>query len=107
MTLRTAESINLEQITIHFPFAFVEPTVEAAHREWRDLDRLLVQFWTSRSIRPKIIYEQERGGSDLGDVAPRLLPELTSRGVIDSIKINESFLDSPAGRPSLLHQAWE
>ena len=98
MTLRTAESINLEQITIHSSADFGEPIVESAYREWQDLDRLLLQFWTSRSIRPKIRYEQEKGASDLRDVVSRLLPELMSRGVVDLIKIEEFLQDPAAGR---------
>ena len=107
MTLRTAESINLQQITIHLPFAFTEPIVESAYLEWQDLDRLLVQFWTSHSIRPKIRYRRGKDGCDLRDVAPRLLPELTSRGVVDLIKFDESLRGCTRKRALLLHQGWE
>ena len=93
MTLQTAESVNLEQINIYSPADFGEPTEESAYRGWQDLDRLLLQFWTSRSIRPKIRYRQGNGGSDLRDVAPRLLPELTSRRIVDLIKIDGSLPD--------------
>ena len=86
MTLQTAESINLEQITIHSPTAFRKPIVESAYREWRDLDRLLLQFWTSRSIRPKIGYKDGEEGIDLRYLVPRMLPELTSRGIVDLVE---------------------
>ena len=92
-TLQTAEFINIEQITIYYPADLGMPILESAYPEWQDLDRLLLRFWTSRSIRPKIMYERGRGGCDLRDVTPRLLPELTSRGVIDLIETEESFLD--------------
>ena len=59
---------------------------EAVRQEWQDLDRLLVQFWTSHSIRPRIAYEAESVGSALGALLPSLLPELTSRGVVDFIE---------------------
>ena len=107
MTLQTAESTNLKQITIHLPLAFIQPTVESAYREWQDLDRLLLQFWISRSIRPKIRYRLGKDGCDLRDVAPRLLPELTSRGVFDLIKIDGSLQGSISGRLRLLYQEWE
>ena len=89
MTLRTTESTNLEQITIIYPIDFGQVIVESAYREWKDLDRLLLQFWVSHSIRAKIRYEQRNEGRDLRDVAPRFLPELTRRGVVDLIKIDE------------------
>jgi hypothetical protein len=53
-TLQTAESINLQQITIRSPTAFRRPIVESSYGNWQDLDRLLLRFWTSRSTRPKI-----------------------------------------------------
>ena len=87
MTLQTAESTNLEQIAIVFPAHFVAATMESAYQEWQDLDRLLLQFWISRSIRPKIEYG---GKYDLAELAPRLFPELMSRGVVDLIKYEVS-----------------
>jgi len=81
--LQTAESINLEKTIIH-PLS--KPIVELAYREWKDLDRLLLQLWTSRSIRPKIGYGGGEGRYGLRELAPRLLPELTSRSVIDLIE---------------------
>ena len=86
MTLQTAESINLEQIAILLT-TFRTPIVESDYREWQDLDRLLLQFWTSRSIRPQIRFKNEKDRRNLRDVAPRLLPELTSRGIVDLVKI--------------------
>ena len=91
MTLRTAESINLQQISIYSPANFGMPMAESAYREWHNLDHLLLQFWTSRSIRLKIRYKQRNGGN-LRDCIPRFLPELTSKGVVDVIKIDEFLL---------------
>jgi hypothetical protein len=50
--------------------------------EWLDLDRLLVQFWESSSIRPKVIC---MGLMDTEDSIGYqfLLPEITKRGIID------------------------
>ena len=56
-------------------------------QEWEDLDRLLVQFWTACSIRPKFMYVAEEGEDDLRDLAPSLLPELTRRGAVDLVEI--------------------
>jgi hypothetical protein len=86
MTLQTTKSITLERVTIRIR-SFKAPIAESAYREWQDLDHLLLQFWTSRSIRPKIRYSWEEGGCDLREFAPRLLPELTSRGAIDLVEI--------------------
>ena len=55
----------------------------AVRREWEDLDRLLVELWTSSSVRPKIIYQMGEGENDVGDPVPRFFPELTRRGVVE------------------------
>ena len=83
MMLRTAESINLEQITISLSILVETPVAESVYWEWQDLDRVLLQFWTSRSIRPKVGYDRGKGERDLRELAPRLLPELTSRKAVD------------------------
>ena len=83
MTLQTAQSINLEEITIRSPR---KPILESAYREWQDLDRLLLQFWTSRSIRPRIGYKDREEGRELRYLVPGMLPELTSRGIVDLVE---------------------
>lgn len=80
-TLRTIRSNSLRQIIISYSATFGrEPEVtEETLPEWRELDRLLVQFYTSHSIRPKLV-----GATDyLKDLLPELFPELTGRGAID------------------------
>ena len=47
---------------------------------------MLVQFWTSHAIRPKIEYEAGEEGEDLKGLAPGLLPELTRRQVVDLLE---------------------
>ena len=79
MALQTAQSINLERITIRWSPAF---GTSIAEQEWQDLDRVLLQFWTSHSIRPEIGYD----GGNFRELAPRLLPELTSRGIVDLVE---------------------
>jgi hypothetical protein len=51
--------------------------------QWLDLDRLLVQFWESRSIRPRVVCSMEQNRSDCVGC---LLPEITKRGLIDPIQ---------------------
>jgi hypothetical protein len=75
-TLLTIE--NLRHISVYVRFAFTEPIAETTYREWRDLDRQLVELWTSRSILPEIkfLYREEH-------VRPILFPELTTVGAFD------------------------
>ena len=82
--LQTVQSENLQRITIHPCHATSASRIkEAVHREWQDLDHLLVQFWTSRSICPKIMYVT---GSGLGRYASSLLPDLTRREAVGLVK---------------------
>jgi hypothetical protein len=84
----TPEHRDLLQLTIDIPcnltaIGFVangEAIGELAHGQWLDLDRLLVQFWESRSIRPKVVYTV---GFGMKDFVGSLLPEIMKRGVVD------------------------
>jgi len=83
-TLQTVKSKSFQRISI---FQFDPITVEeSVCQEWRDLDRLLVRFWTSHSIRPQVVYIAWPGQKDLKDHAPSLLPELTRRGLVDLVE---------------------
>ena len=86
MTLQTAQSINLQQITIRSSTTTGKPIVESAYQGWQDLDRLLLQFWTSHSIRPKIVFKDEEEGCILGHLVQKLFPELTRRGIVDLVE---------------------
>jgi hypothetical protein len=87
MALQTVQSKNLQQITINPYGIFASRIEEEARQELQELDRLLVQFWTSHSIRPRIKYGAGKAGDDdLEALAPSLLPELTRRGAVDLIK---------------------
>jgi hypothetical protein len=66
----------------------VDPVEERILREWQDLDRLLVQFWTTHSIRPTVKCGRRKGGSNLSALVPSLFPELTRRGLIDVLVEN-------------------
>ena len=83
--IKTIRSKNLQQIAI---FSYERTPLsaqikEAIHREWQDLDHLLVQLWTSHSVRLKIVYWRGEGQDEARGFAQRLLPELTRRGAID------------------------
>ena len=79
-TLQTARSKNLRQITIHIPAIFLRSVDETTRLEWQDFDHLLVRLWTTRSIRPVFTYEKKGAGTGPGELVPKLLPELVSRG---------------------------
>ena len=87
MALRTANFENLQQIAI-CPSDTVpgSPIEETVRRELQDLDHMLVQFWTSYSIRPQVMYDQLEGGEDMRDRVPDLLPELSRRGLVDFVE---------------------
>ena len=83
-TLETARCKNLRRITIRSYFTF-NSVGEARRQEWQELDRLLVQLWTSHSISPQFTFRRARGRFDLGDIVPGLLPELMSRGFVGQL----------------------
>jgi hypothetical protein len=83
---------DFRQITIHIPYYFPLPKVvgsirrtigEAKYGLWLDLDRFLVQFSESRSIRPKVVYTTVRG---MRGSIECLLPEASRRGIIDPVE---------------------
>lgn len=53
VTLQTARLENLRQITIYSHELYADPTEERV-REWHNLDRLLLELWSSHSILPRI-----------------------------------------------------
>jgi hypothetical protein len=85
MALQSVKSEAFRQITIHPYGTFPNPIGPVERGQWQDLDSLLVQFWTSHSIRPVIKYKPREGGRDLGRLAPSLLPELMRRGLVDLV----------------------
>ena len=80
-TTRTAKSKDLRQIRIRSNLASIDSIEGTARREWQDLDHLLVELWTSHSIRPNVRFKTCWREGDPRDVAPSLLPELASRVV--------------------------
>jgi len=79
--LQSVKSKGLERITLRSGvYTFTSTIREKDYHEWWDLDRVLVQFLTSRSIGPKVVCEVDL---DLKGRARYLLPELTRRGLLD------------------------
>jgi hypothetical protein len=88
---------DLPEVSIHLPFNVVttgdggnaiEVIGETNLGEWLDLDRLLVQFWESSSIRPRVVRPMRMGRvrSTMYCVGYQsLLPEITKRGIIDLV----------------------
>ena len=84
MALQTAKSKNLQQIAIHQDIRWLlkMPGVEEEPlSEWQDLDHLLVQFWTSHSIRPQLF----DSANHLEGFIQTLFPELTRRSLLDVV----------------------
>jgi hypothetical protein len=87
----TTEHRDIQQISIRIPFFLTLVHVpmrtieERAPGQWPGLDQFLVQLWESRSIRPRVVYTARR---DMRDLAGRLLPEISKRGIIDLILVN-------------------
>ena len=61
--------------------AVLRDPVDAMTRlKWQELDHLLVQLWTTRSIRSAFTHDITGIGTSLGALVQKLLPELVSRG---------------------------
>ena len=94
----TPEHRTLQQISIYVPFNSAlydigidigPPIGETTRRQWSGLDHLLIHFWESRSIRPKLVCMRPKWEErDIRDVIESFLPEVTGRGVgIDLVEI--------------------
>ena len=55
--------------------------------QWLDVDRLLVKFWDSRLIRPKVVYlpKVANENKETRDRVLNLFPESKKRGIIDQV----------------------
>jgi len=85
---------NLRTISIYLPIYLVsfdvgsnirESLGEVVFGQWSDLDHLLVQFWESHSIRPRVGCKGLRERSNTGYCIGCLLPETTKRGIVDLV----------------------
>ena len=94
----TPKHLSVEHISIHVRLYRSGPTLlgtnigqtvgEPVLGQWPDLDRFLVHFWESRSIRPKVraLTSQAEEKQEKRDRVGLLLPEITARGIIDLIE---------------------
>ena len=89
---------DLRQISIHVPYYYsslisiggdVRQFIgETGCQQWSDLDRILVQSWESRSIRPSVICATSTGdGKDVTSCIGSLMPEVTRMGIIDMVQL--------------------
>ena len=61
---------------------------DAVCNKWLDLDRFLAKFWEARSIRPRVVCPRLRGNwKTTVAVIGSLLKEITDRGIIDLVEI--------------------
>jgi hypothetical protein len=105
-TLRTVtrDNKNLQQLSLDVDLGSYgsdvdsnEPDVilydigEACYQGWLELDSVLAQLWESHSIRTQIEYEVPASWTDggAGRRMQKLLPETTSRGIVDLKQIDE------------------
>jgi len=82
---------NLQQTPTHTPralsYTLRENGVAELIEGGPNLDRLLVRFWDSYSIRPKVIYPRKNNVKrTTRDWVGDLLPEITKRGIIDIVE---------------------
>jgi hypothetical protein len=84
----TPKHRDFRHIKIRIPYcptflragANIRQTVgEANYMQWLDLDRLLIQLWESRAVRPQVV-------CTTADCLGCLLPEVTKSGIVDFVK---------------------
>jgi hypothetical protein len=97
MALRTVDLNNIQQVSLELSYRTFSETV---HQGWLDLDSLLVQFRTSRSLRLKVMHTLTRKRDRREGVA-RLLPEVMRRGVADLVGCTYTIQQFP-GFPTLI-----
>jgi len=89
----TPKHHDLQQISIYLPHYVLlagadtdtrQFVGEVIYGQWVDLDRVLVQFWESHSIRPRVVCtEPTREERAVRSFVGCLFPEITRRGIID------------------------
>ena len=99
-TLQTITPMHrdLQRISIHIPFDFLFTNAYTAakarriigdviYKEWSDLDRFLVQFWESCSVRPKVTLgvSTREVKQNMRCCIECLFPETTKKGIIDLV----------------------
>ena len=86
------------QISIHVPYDTTLANLganlgqdigERVFGQWPELDRFLVQFWESCSVRPKVVctrLKEEKAKEKVRGSIKCSLPEMTKRGIIDLVE---------------------
>ena len=94
----TSEHRGLQQISLPVSYDFTrganvrQNIGEVTYGHWLDLDRLLVGFWESHSIRPKILYTHTPQDEEVAvECISCLLPKITRRGIIDLVGYRKSL----------------
>ena len=92
----TLDHRELRQITIYVPYYLTyygfghdirRSIGETAFRPWSELDRLLVQFWESRSIHPRVgCMRLGEEGQNVAYCISGLFPEMMKRRIIDLVR---------------------
>ena len=96
----TPKHRDLRLICIHLPSdrVFTGTSLNArqiigggVYSQWLTLDRVLVQLWESRSVRPKITYIPSPEKKEIRELMECLLPEMTKRGIIDLVEWSSDY----------------
>ena len=101
MTLRTITQNhgNLQRISLEIHWGFYarradnpanlrDKIGETLYQGWLELDAVLARLWQSRLIRSELVYvvHSLEDGKKAGRLVESLLPEATTRGIIDLIE---------------------
>lgn len=88
----TYKNRDLREILLHIfvesspedePDNVREPIGDEVHKQWVDLDQVLVQLWESNAIHTKVIYPTRREEEETREYIGTLLPEMVRRGIVE------------------------
>jgi hypothetical protein len=79
----TPEHRKLRQVTIRVSGNSRQAIDQVNSHQWLDLDRLLVQFWDSGTVRVKLV---TKAGWGSGYHLARLLPEIMGKKTLDLVE---------------------
>jgi hypothetical protein len=87
-TLRTAAANTLQSISIVISVKVIRGALifGAAHQGWEAVDQQLMQFWSSNTIRPKLLCRHVEVDEGLKSHVGGLLPESTREGIVDLVE---------------------
>jgi hypothetical protein len=79
---------DLQKILIYAPYHTdkrVQLISSEIHRQWKDLDCLLLQLWESHAVRTKVVYVGRKEGEVQQRLVTILLPGVTRKKVIELV----------------------